>query len=429
MMEKIFISVEKSTRMVSLTKKYIGNDLENLQQELVFKFTDEFVNGSARLEYQTGNNKYHIPMTKDGETYTVPIKNVLTKEGKIPMQLVIVQVVQDEEIPVFKSNVFDMYCNKSINAQEEAPDDYEYWLDIIEEKLAEMDEALEKVDRIDIDASKTGGTATVSITNKEGITKSVEIYDGEAGAVGPQGPKGDKGDKGDTGAKGDKGDKGDTGNSGADAKINGVNTLNIEAGTNITLDQEGNTLTINSTGGGGSIKTLSASDYDYPVNNPTSIAGWLLDPDIYQVDGTNVAIARHPDENHVVYYDTGDVFIKLTEASADVNSVPPKYIFTQRKNNDFEYYVDKDELGSIVKVSDIIDNLTTQNSYLPLSSRQGYVLKGLIDSLELNKLDTSKVKNANSTTVGDVYDVRYINSVLGDISTVLSDLTTVQGGN
>lgn len=193
MMEKIFISVEKTSRMVSLTKKYIGNDLENLQQELVFKFTDSFVEGSARLEYQIGSNKYHIPMEKVGESYTVPIKNVITKEGKIEMQLVIVQVAEDEEIPVFKSNVFEMYCNKSINANEEAPDDYEYWLNIIEEKLAEMDEALEQVDRIDIDASKTGNIATVSITKKDGTEKSVEIYDGSKGDKGEDGVDGEDG--------------------------------------------------------------------------------------------------------------------------------------------------------------------------------------------------------------------------------------------
>ena len=210
-MDKIYINVEKKTRMISLTKTKIGNDLENLQQELVFKFTDEFVNGSARLEYKIDSNKYHIPMTKDGESYIVPIKNIITKEGKIEMQLVIVQVAEDEEIPVFKSNVFFMYCDRSINAQEEAPDDYEYWLDVIEEKLAQVDEAIEEVNNIDINATKTGSTATVSITNKEGITKLVEIYDGQTGAVGPQGPKGDKGEKGDTGEQGPKGDDGETG--------------------------------------------------------------------------------------------------------------------------------------------------------------------------------------------------------------------------
>ena len=43
------------------------------------------------------------------------------------------------------------------------------------------------------------------------------------------------------------------------------------------------------------------------------------------------------------------------------------------------------------------------------------------------KLDTSKVKNANSTTAGDVYDVRYINNMIGDVETILTRLTTGSG--
>jgi hypothetical protein len=67
--------------------------------------------------------------------------------------------------------------------------------------------------------------------------------------------------KGDTGEQGIQGPKGETGSSGADAKINGVNTINIEAGDNITLEQEENTLTINSTGGG-------TTDYSNLSNKP-----------------------------------------------------------------------------------------------------------------------------------------------------------------
>lgn len=38
------------------------------------------------------------------------------------------------------------------------------------------------------------------------------------------------------------------------------------------------------------------------------------------------------------------------------------------------------------------------------------------------KLDTSKVKNTSSTTAGDVYDVRYINTMLGDIESLLGGI-------
>ena len=52
-----------------------------------------------------------------------------------------------------------------------------------------------------------------------------------------------KGDKGDTGSPGSNGSPG------ANATINGVNTLTIKAGTNVSLSQSGSTLTINASGG------------------------------------------------------------------------------------------------------------------------------------------------------------------------------------
>lgn len=38
------------------------------------------------------------------------------------------------------------------------------------------------------------------------------------------------------------------------------------------------------------------------------------------------------------------------------------------------------------------------------------------------KLDTNKVKSSYSTTSGDIYDVTYINSTIGDIETLLSNI-------
>lgn len=184
MMNDFIVKVEKTTRMVDLPKNVIGNDMENLQEKLIFKFTDEFVNGQARLEYKIGITKNYIVLSKENDTYTIPLKNVLTKEGKIEMQLVITKTSETEEIPVFKSNVFYLYCNKSINAVNEAPDGYELWIETANAKLNLIDEALAEVDNLDIDANKVGKITTVEITRKDGTTKSVEINDGENGADG-----------------------------------------------------------------------------------------------------------------------------------------------------------------------------------------------------------------------------------------------------
>lgn len=190
MMNEFIVKVEKSTRMVDLPKNVIGNDMENLQEKLIFKFTDEFINGQARLEYKTGSTKNYIVLLKENNTYTIPLKNILTKEGKIEMQLVITENEVDEEIPVFKSNVFYLYCNKSINAVDEAPSSYELWIDQANAKLNLMDEALTEVDNLNIDVNKIDTTTTVEITKKDGTTKTVNILDGEKGENGTDGTDG-----------------------------------------------------------------------------------------------------------------------------------------------------------------------------------------------------------------------------------------------
>ena len=112
---------------------------------------------------------------------------------------------------------------------------------------------------------------------------------------------------------------------------------------------------------------------------------------------------------------------------------------------------------------DVANVLTITTSGYALDARQGKALKDLIDAIVVpaktsdltndsgfitsytetdpifvasaahgitssnisswnGKLDSSKVKNANSTTAGDVYDVRYINTMLGDIESLLGGI-------
>lgn len=374
-MNDLIINVEKSTRMVLMTKTTVGNDMENLQEKIIFKFTDTFVDGQARLEYKIGSTKNYIELTKENNTYILPIQNVLTKEGKIEMQLVITEGESEENISVFKSNVFYLYCNRSLNAINESPDGYDLWIEQANAKLNAMDEALTEVDNLDIDASKSGDTATISITNKEGTTKTVQVKDGIDGQQGETGPantlsigtvtkgenasatitgespnqtlnlvlpKGDKGDKGNTGATGNDGyspsakvtqlsggatititDKtgtttatitsgeqgpegpagkdGVNGKDGADAKINGVNALNIEAGTNITLDQVGSTLTINSTGGSGGTSDYEDLENQPKVNNVTLIGNKT---------SSDLGLITNAVDDLVNYYKKSETFTK-----------------------------------------------------------------------------------------------------------------------
>ena len=152
---------------------------------------------------------------------------IFTKEGEYVYE---VSLYKDNSKLTSASDKF------KVNAEQVIIDGeiIETYTPMFDNLLSDLSSALQETDNIDIDVNKVGNTATVSITKKDGTEKGVEIYDG---------------------LKGDNG---------ADAKINWVNTLTIEAGTNITLDQEGKTLTINSTGGGGG----GTSDYADLTNKP-----------------------------------------------------------------------------------------------------------------------------------------------------------------
>lgn len=199
-MERLEIKVSKKTRMVNLPKQFISVEGENLQSKLVFSFVDEFVNGQARLEYEIKDEKNFILLTKEWETYTVPVKNIITVAGEIDMQLVITEGTDEEGIPVFKSNKFYLSCNPSINAVGEAPDGYELWIEKANVKLNE-------IDNLDIDIENN----IVTITKKDGTTKRENVK-------------------------------------GQDATINGMNSIELVAGENITIKQEGKKLIISATG-------------------------------------------------------------------------------------------------------------------------------------------------------------------------------------
>lgn len=223
----MMILVNRKTRKLSFSKNVIGNDGENLQEKLIFKFEDEFVDGTARLEYEIAGIKNYVMLNKEEESYSVDVLSVMTKKGQIDMQLVITEGVEEEHIQLFKSNTFYMYVGESINAVEEAPESYDLWIEVANAKLNAVDKALEEVNKLDLDVEKEENKSIVIITKKDGSQKSVEIKDGEKGDIGP------------------RGETGPAGTNGKDALINGKNVINIEAGENITINQENNNLIIN----------------------------------------------------------------------------------------------------------------------------------------------------------------------------------------
>jgi len=343
LMKNIEIKVSRETRMVEINKYVIGNDGANLQGNLIFSFVDEFVNGQARLEYQVSGNKYYAILEKNDESYQIPILSVITKKGQIDMQLVITEGTDENETPIFKSNIFYLTCNASINAEMQKPDEYTSWIDIANTKLNE-------VDNLDIDINGS----VVTIVKKDGSIKSENV-------------KGEKGEKGDAGSV-----KFIIANELPNENIDDSAIYMIPAGTT----SEGNTY----------------EEYIYVNGNWESLGSASVNVDLadyvkntdYAGEGTNGVI------NTKAYWGTA------------TNNTGGLYLVCASLND--------------------IDAKATDYKPIVPQKLDYAVKKGLID----NKLEWTEEEKASARNLMGAIDETYVNNLVGDISTVLATLTTVE---
>ena len=214
--KNVEITVSSKTRQVFFEDNFLGLTGENLQGYVVFSFKDGFVSGIPRVELIQGDQKYYITeIETENETYKLPIKSSLLTSNNVQMQLVITESGEENSIPIFKSKTFYLYVAESINAVTTIPEEYATWIDTLNEKVLEInakldecDTAISQANNLDIDISKSSGITTVTVTKKDGTSKSEDILD---------------------------------------ATINGINTVTMIGGTNIEIEQEDSTLTINNT--------------------------------------------------------------------------------------------------------------------------------------------------------------------------------------
>lgn len=461
-MNNINIIINKRTRQVILPKSVIGNDGENLQENLVFSFNDEFVNGTARLELIKPHvAPSYIMLTKEDETYQLPVQSIITKGGKIDMQLVITEGTDAEEIPIFKSNQFYMIINSSINAEIEEPEEYPEWIDVANTKLNEFD-------NLDIDVEKVNHTATITITKKDETQEIVHIYDGEQGEQGVPGKDGKDGQDGKDGTNGTNGTNGITptigdngnwflgdtdtgkpsrgiqGETGASGQDGRDGYMQYTAGDNITIENG----VISATGGG---------NYQPLIDNDNKLSADLIDDssttnqmyyvgkfsDLNTNNNLNLKLARKgiyiPDRSGGYSYYIGkltnnnltsslDYTLSLIFVIKDISnmSLPSAKTYfayaignskTDGTNYFLKFYVDT--AGNI------------KNETNTMSSHAEKILT--VDAQTIDGVKTfSSIPQVSSYTAptSDTQLVakKYVDNKIGDINTILATLTT-PGGN
>nr|DAU93978.1 MAG TPA: hypothetical protein [Caudoviricetes sp.] len=112
------------TREVFKETNKIGNDSENKVEVLEFEFPKQYTAFTKYIEFQIKNEKYVDLIENDQYVIT----RAIAKYGKIKAQVVLRNSL-DNDVAVFKSNVFDLKVSNSLNATEDVPTEYPTWID------------------------------------------------------------------------------------------------------------------------------------------------------------------------------------------------------------------------------------------------------------------------------------------------------------
>lgn len=164
------------------------NEKEVNITECQFEFSEEISNEFVKEAYFTLNGESYKQVIVNNEC-DIP-HEVLEEKGTIEIG-VVAFIIEDETIvkrynpsPVYISTL-DGSLKDAENSQPITPSEFEQYEQALQDGLTEIDErlvdvntAITEVNNLDLEVSKTGTRATVTLTKKDGAIKQVVIEDG-----------------------------------------------------------------------------------------------------------------------------------------------------------------------------------------------------------------------------------------------------------
>ena len=146
------IRINNKTRGLKQYNEVLGLLGENKYETLRFTF-DEFIDGFATLivkKHDTQGNlqNYFINLTKEDESYTLEVQNsLLDVAEEITMQL----IVENENRLIFKTLPFKMEVLEAMEAEQEIPEQYSTWNELLVQKFLQVDNKLAEVTALEED--------------------------------------------------------------------------------------------------------------------------------------------------------------------------------------------------------------------------------------------------------------------------------------
>lgn len=398
-------------------KKELINEKEINVTRCEFEFSEEITDDFVKEAYFTINGKSYKEIIINDEC-AIPYE-VIEQEGQVEVG-VVTYVIDNEEI-LKRYNPSPAYFNilngsLKDNAENSEP--------ITPSEMEQFEQALQdginQISNINITAQETETGGIVEVTNKDGETTTIELKNGEDGEQGPRGPKGD------TGNTGPSGIDGKDGLNGQDATINGVNTLTIEAGENITLEQEGSTLTISSTGGSGGTSDYSNLSNKPKINN-VELSGNKTTSDL-GIEIPDVSNFITKDVNNLTYY----TLATGTGSTIELNINSSTYVMTLNLKNSAGTTISTDTIDLPLETMVVGGSYDDQTKKIILTLKNGETIEfsvaDLVSGLQSeitssNKLSSDLVDDTNNTNKFVTTSEKNTWNAKSDFSGSYNDLT------
>lgn len=162
---------------IEIIKDELVNEREIDISKCTFEFAEEITQEYVKEAYFTYNGETYKQIIIDNEC-KFP-SEVLQQKGMVEIGVVAYLVENEEEIKRY--NPSPAYFNTLQGSLKDAENSEPITPSEMEQFEQQLQEGLNQVANVDIDASKTGNKTTVSITNRNAETKNVNIYDGDSG--------------------------------------------------------------------------------------------------------------------------------------------------------------------------------------------------------------------------------------------------------
>ena len=162
---------------IEIKKEEAVNEKEIDISKCEFEFAEEITNEYVKEAYFTLNGSTYKQIIVNNMC-SIPYE-VLIKPGTV--EIGVVAYLVEDETEIKRYNPSPAYFKTDLGSLRDAQNSQPITPSEMEQYEQALQDGLVEVENVNIDAEKNGNTATVTITDRNGIEKSVNIYDGDSG--------------------------------------------------------------------------------------------------------------------------------------------------------------------------------------------------------------------------------------------------------